>query len=98
MPVQSTMEFEDDETLLIYPPEDIKQRIDVTASHVATLGPKKGPTFEKLALKKQPNLTFLKGDDPYRPYYELRLKKFVEGETGEVRKVRFNYWDFLFGN
>jgi splicing factor 3A subunit 1 len=64
---------------VIYPPADIKGVIDKTAEFVA----KVGEDFEKkVAMQQsgQPKFAFLNVGNPYRKYYELRVKELREGK------------------
>jgi len=66
---------------VIYPPPDIRGVIDKTAQFVA----KCGPEFEQRVLREQ-NVTkfsFLLPSNPFRPYYELKVKEFKTGVVEE---------------
>lgn len=68
---------------LIYPPPDIRGVIDKTAQFVA----KCGADFEKRVLQEQNHtkFAFLLPTNPYRPYYEHKVKEFKTGVAGESK-------------
>merc|ERR1712066_1037542 len=68
---------------LIFPPADIRGVIDKTAQFVA----KCGPEFEQRVLKEQNHtkFAFLLANNPYRPYYEHKVKEFKTGVVEETR-------------
>lgn len=68
---------------LIYPPTDVRGVIDKTAQFVA----KCGPDFENRVLKEQNNtkFSFLMPNNPYRAYYDHKVKEF---QTGEVKESK----------
>eukprot|EP01066_Platyproteum_vivax_P015552 Platyproteum_vivax@DN6860_c0_g1_i2.p1 len=67
---------------LIHPPQDIRNIIDKTAEYVA----KNGPEFEARLRDDQnkQKFSFLMPTNPYRPYYEAKIKEFQGG--GAVKK------------
>jgi splicing factor 3A subunit 1 len=69
---------------VIIPPPEIKTVVDKTASYVA----KNGQSFESMIMKVEannPKFNFLRhDDDPYRPYYNLKLEEFTTGVTNTV--------------
>jgi len=68
---------------LIYPPPDIRGVIDKTAQFVA----KCGEGFEQRVLKEQNHtkFAFLLPNNPYRPYYEHKVKEFKTGVVEETK-------------
>lgn len=59
---------------IIYPPVDIRNIIDKTASWVA----KNGPEFEQKIIQSNINnvkFSFLRASDPYWAYYQLKIKE-----------------------
>eukprot|EP00930_Biecheleria_cincta_P078129 TRINITY_DN6552_c0_g1_i1.p1 TRINITY_DN6552_c0_g1~~TRINITY_DN6552_c0_g1_i1.p1 ORF type:complete len:703 (-),score=210.82 TRINITY_DN6552_c0_g1_i1:76-2184(-) len=68
---------------LIYPPPDIRGVIDKTAQFVA----KCGEGFEQRVLREQNHtkFAFLLPNNPYRPYYEHKVKEFKTGIVEESR-------------
>jgi len=65
---------------VIHPPPDIRTLIDKTAEYVA----KQGPAFEQRVLKDQSQkFSFLLPDNPFRAYYELRVKEHKAGQKEE---------------
>ncbi|KAJ3065066.1 hypothetical protein HK102_008036, partial [Quaeritorhiza haematococci] len=72
----------DDEIIvgIIYPPPEIKSIVEKTASFVA----RNGPQFEERIReneKHNPKFCFLNPNDPYRAYYEHKIKEIKEGKT-----------------
>jgi splicing factor 3A subunit 1 len=70
------------EPLIVIPPPEIRKVLDKTAHFVA----RNGPSFEeriKENEKMNNKFAFLNQNDPYRPYYDKRVKEFKEG-TGEI--------------
>ena len=66
-----------DELNVIVPPPDIRAIADKTADSVA----KNGVEFEAkitAAYSQNPKFRFLNGDDPYRAYFDLKVKEFRE--------------------
>mmetsp|Transcript_105435 Transcript_105435/g.297934 ORF Transcript_105435/g.297934 Transcript_105435/m.297934 type:complete len:703 (+) Transcript_105435:81-2189(+) len=68
---------------LIFPPPDIRGVIDKTAQFVA----KCGPEFEQRVLREQNHakFSFLLPSNPYRPYYEHKVKEFKTGVVEEPK-------------
>merc|ERR1712232_815708 len=68
---------------VIYPPPDIRGVIDKTAQFVA----KCGPEFEQRVLREQNHtkFAFLLPSNPYRPYYEHKVKEFKTGVVEETK-------------
>lgn len=68
---------------LIYPPPDIRGVIDKTAQFVA----KCGPDFEQRVLKEQNHtkFAFLLPNNPYRAYYDHKVKEFKTGVVQESK-------------
>eukprot|EP00918_Siedleckia_nematoides_P066784 GHVU01145277.1.p1 GENE.GHVU01145277.1~~GHVU01145277.1.p1 ORF type:complete len:116 (-),score=19.99 GHVU01145277.1:606-953(-) len=67
---------------IIFPPEGMRERIDKTASFVA----RNGPEFENRLLTEQSQkggqkFTFLMRSNPYRKYYEMKVRDFQTGES-----------------
>ncbi|KAH9526275.1 splicing factor 3a, subunit 1 [Dermatophagoides farinae] len=62
---------------IIYPPPEIRNIVDKTASFVA----RNGPEFETRIQQNEPNnrkFNFLKPGDPYNAYYQFKVKEFRE--------------------
>merc|ERR1719353_1444996 len=68
---------------LILPPPDIRGVIDKTAQFVG----KCGPEFEQRVLREQNHtkFAFLLPNNPYRPYYEAKVKEFKTGVVEEAK-------------
>lgn len=68
---------------IIYPPPDIRGVIDKTAQFVA----KCGPEFEQRVLREQNHqkFAFLLPNNPYRPYYDHKVKEFKTGVVEETK-------------
>lgn len=68
---------------MIFPPPDIRGVIDKTAQFVA----KCGPEFEQRVLREQNHtkFAFLLPSNPYRPYYEFKVKEFKTGVVEETK-------------
>lgn len=68
---------------LIFPPPDIRGVIDKTAQFVA----KCGPEFEQRVLREQNHqkFAFLLPNNPYRAYYEHKVKEFKTGVVEEAK-------------
>ena len=68
---------------LIYPPPDIRGVIDKTAQFVA----KCGEGFEQRVLREQNHtkFAFLLPNNPYRPYYEHKVREFKTGVVEEAK-------------
>lgn len=76
---------------IIYPPPEVRNIVDKTASFVA----RNGPEFEARICQKEINnskFNFLKPGDPYNAYYQHKVKEFREGKTapevGPVQPVK----------
>ncbi|KAJ3194192.1 hypothetical protein HK101_003312, partial [Irineochytrium annulatum] len=68
----------------ILPPPEIRQIVDKTAAFVA----RSGPEFEERIREKEkynPKFCFLNINDPYRAYYEFKVKDAKEGKAAEVK-------------
>ena len=70
---------------LIFPPADIRGVIDKTARFVA----EHGPEFEQRALREQSHtkFAFLLPNNPYRAYYEHKVKELKTGVVEEKKPV-----------
>jgi len=68
---------------IIFPPPDIRGVIDKTAQFVA----KCGPEFEQRVLREQNHakFAFLLPNNPYRAYYEHKVKEFKTGVVEESK-------------
>lgn len=68
---------------LIFPPADIRGVIDKTARFVA----EHGPEFEQRVLKEQNHtkFAFLLPNNPYRAYYEHKVKELKTGVVEEKK-------------
>ncbi|CAE7179523.1 SF3A1 [Symbiodinium microadriaticum] len=68
---------------LIFPPPDIRGVIDKTAQFVA----KCGEGFEQRVLREQNHtkFAFLLPNNPYRPYYEHKVKEFKTGVVEDTK-------------
>ena len=67
---------------IIYPPPELRNIVDKTASFVA----RNGPDFEsRIKANEQGNrkFNFLKEGDPYHAYYLHKVKDFIEGKAQE---------------
>ncbi|CAF0750721.1 unnamed protein product [Didymodactylos carnosus] len=65
---------------IIYPPPEVRNIVDKTASFVA----RNGPGFEKKvkdAEQQNSKFNFLNSNDPYHAYYLHKVKEFQEGKT-----------------
>ncbi|KAI2809692.1 splicing factor 3a, subunit 1 [Blomia tropicalis] len=70
-----------DSISIIYPPPELRNIVDKTASFVA----RNGPEFETRIQQNEPNnpkFNFLKPGDPYNSYYQFKVKEFREGHNG----------------
>ncbi|XP_033244206.1 splicing factor 3A subunit 1 isoform X1 [Drosophila miranda] len=77
---------------IIYPPPEVRNIVDKTASFVA----RNGPEFEARIRQNElgnPKFNFLNGGDPYHAYYRHKVNEFREGNG--TRKTAINC-DFLF--
>ncbi|RWS31181.1 splicing factor 3A subunit 1-like protein [Leptotrombidium deliense] len=66
---------------IIYPPPELRNIVDKTASFVA----RNGPEFESRIQQNEQNnskFNFLKTGDPYHAYYQHKVKEFKEGSRG----------------
>ncbi|UJR14059.1 hypothetical protein I4U23_001056 [Adineta vaga] len=64
---------------IIYPPPEVRNIVDKTASFVA----KNGPSFESKVKEAEANnskFNFLNSHDPYHAYYLHKVKEFMEGK------------------
>ncbi|XP_001607186.2 splicing factor 3A subunit 1-like [Nasonia vitripennis] len=67
---------------IIYPPPEVRNIVDKTASFVA----RNGPEFESKIRSNElgnPKFNFLNGGDPYHSYYQHKVKEFKEGRGQE---------------
>ncbi|XP_058793939.1 splicing factor 3A subunit 1 [Phymastichus coffea] len=67
---------------IIYPPPEVRNIVDKTASFVA----RNGPEFESRIRQnelKNPKFNFLNTGDPYYSYYQHKVKEFKEGKGQE---------------
>ncbi|BES95762.1 splicing factor 3A subunit [Nesidiocoris tenuis] len=67
---------------IIYPPPEVRNIVDKTASFVA----RNGPEFESRIRQNElgnPKFNFLNGGDPYHAYYQHKVKDFKEGKGVE---------------
>ncbi|CAH1099665.1 unnamed protein product [Psylliodes chrysocephalus] len=67
---------------IIYPPPEVRNIVDKTASFVA----RNGPEFEARIRQNElgnPKFNFLNGGDPYHAYYQHKVKDFREGKGQE---------------
>ncbi|KAJ8955651.1 hypothetical protein NQ314_006860 [Rhamnusium bicolor] len=67
---------------IIYPPPEVRNIVDKTASFVA----RNGPEFEALIRQNElgnPKFNFLNTGDPYHAYYQHKVKDFREGKGQE---------------
>ncbi|XP_001607229.1 splicing factor 3A subunit 1 [Nasonia vitripennis] len=67
---------------IIYPPPEVRNIVDKTASFVA----RNGPEFESRIRQNElgnPKFNFLNGGDPYHSYYQHKVKEFKEGRGQE---------------
>jgi len=70
---------------IIYPPPEVRNIIDKTASFVV----KNGEKFEERIKEKEagnPKFNFLNSADPYYAYYRFKVKDFQEGKGQEPKK------------
>jgi len=70
---------------IIYPPPEIRNIIDKTASFVA----RNTVQFENLIKEKEkynPKFSFLNPSDPYFTYYQFKIKESKEGKTSDDSK------------
>ncbi|XP_066905626.1 splicing factor 3A subunit 1 [Halyomorpha halys] len=67
---------------IIYPPPEVRNIVDKTASFVA----RNGPEFESRIRQNElgnPKFNFLNTGDPYHAYYQHKVKEFKEGKGAE---------------
>src|SRR5450631_3662898 len=67
---------------IIYPPPDLRNIVDITASYVA----RKGVEFESRIRQTEgnnPKFNFLTHGDPYHAYYEHKVGEYLRGEALE---------------
>ena len=67
---------------IIYPPPEVRNIVDKTASFVA----RNGPDFESRIRQNEinnPKFNFLNPTDPYHAYYQQKVKDFTEGKAVE---------------
>lgn len=67
---------------IIYPPPEVRNIVDKTASFVA----RNGPEFESRICQNEinnPKFNFLNPNDPYHAYYQYKVKEFKEGKGQE---------------
>ncbi|XP_014252528.1 splicing factor 3A subunit 1 [Cimex lectularius] len=67
---------------IIYPPPEVRNIVDKTASFVA----RNGPEFESRIRQNElgnPKFNFLNSGDPYHAYYQHKVKDFKEGKGNE---------------
>ena len=67
---------------IIYPPPEVRNIVDKTASFVA----RNGPEFETRIRQNEinnPKFNFLTPTDPYHAYYQHKVKEFQEGKAQE---------------
>ncbi|XP_077977951.1 splicing factor 3A subunit 1-like [Glandiceps talaboti] len=67
---------------IIYPPPEVRNIVDKTASFVA----RNGPEFETRIRQNEinnPKFNFLNPNDPYHAYYRHKVKDFQEGKATE---------------
>ena len=65
---------------IIYPPPEVRNIVDKTASFVA----RNGPEFEQRIKQKEfnnPRFNFLNGGDPYNAYYQHRVNELRDGPS-----------------
>lgn len=71
---------------IIYPPPEVRNIVDKTASFVA----RNGPEFESRIRQNElgnPKFNFLSFGDPYHAYYQHKVKEFREGRGQEPTAV-----------
>lgn len=67
---------------IIYPPPEVRNIVDKTASFVA----RNGPEFEARIRQNEinnPKFNFLNPNDPYHAYYRHKVSEFKEGKAQE---------------
>ncbi|XP_034113619.1 splicing factor 3A subunit 1 [Drosophila albomicans] len=71
---------------IIYPPPEVRNIVDKTASFVA----RNGPEFEARIRQNElgnPKFNFLNGGDPYHAYYRHKVNEFREGNDAGLTAV-----------
>ncbi|EDV42309.1 uncharacterized protein Dana_GF17916 [Drosophila ananassae] len=71
---------------IIYPPPEVRNIVDKTASFVA----RNGPEFEARIRQNElgnPKFNFLNGGDPYHAYYRHKVNEFREGNDAGISAV-----------
>ncbi|KAL7744343.1 hypothetical protein ACLKA6_001735 [Drosophila palustris] len=71
---------------IIYPPPEVRNIVDKTASFVA----RNGPEFEARIRQNElgnPKFNFLNGGDPYHAYYRHKVNEFREGNDAGITAV-----------
>jgi len=79
---------------IIYPPPEVRNIVDKTASFVA----RNGPEFETRIRQNEinnPKFNFLTLNDPYHAYYRHKVKEFQEGRGHEPSAVLKSGFGFL---
>ncbi|XP_064644330.1 splicing factor 3A subunit 1-like [Lineus longissimus] len=72
---------------IIYPPPEVRNIVDKTASFVA----RNGPEFETRIRQNEinnPKFNFLNPNDPYNAYYQHKVKEFKEGRGQEPSALK----------
>ncbi|CAH8288480.1 unnamed protein product [Schistosoma rodhaini] len=72
---------------IIYPPPEVRNIVDKTASFVA----RNGPDFESRIRQNEisnPKFNFLNPADPYHAYYQHKVREFAEGRTPEPAALK----------
>ncbi|CAH8868749.1 unnamed protein product [Trichobilharzia szidati] len=72
---------------IIYPPPEVRNIVDKTASFVA----RNGPDFESRIRQNEisnPKFNFLNPADPYHAYYQHKVREFAEGRTPEPSAIK----------
>ncbi|OON15798.1 surp module [Opisthorchis viverrini] len=72
---------------IIYPPPEVRNIVDKTASFVA----RNGPDFESRIRQNEinnPKFNFLNPADPYHAYYQHKVREFAEGKTSEPAALK----------
>lgn len=72
---------------IIYPPPEVRNIVDKTASFVA----RNGPDFESRIRQNEisnPKFNFLNPADPYHAYYQHKVREFAEGRTPEPAAIK----------
>ncbi|XP_067668846.1 splicing factor 3A subunit 1-like [Haliotis asinina] len=74
---------------IIYPPPEVRNIVDKTASFVA----RNGPEFENRIRQNEvnnPKFNFLNPNDAYHAYYQYKVKEFKEGKGQEPAAPKLN--------